>query len=550
MIISHKLISNSLFNLLIVSAIVVLILFANQKTHNRAVLTRDESSVFMIKALEAKMAVIQVQQWLQDISATRATEGYDDGFDEAAKHAKHFKMTMGEFRAMFQEENDVKNTAVINQMLLDFDNYYRVGRKMAKAYIDQGPIGGNAVMGEFDEAAEILQKKVGALVTSQSQELKESMDSIVTSVDNVNFWIWLMAIVGFLTGFAFAFYIIRNINNLLKSTISNLHASAEQVAAASNEIANSSIQLSEGATQQAASLQETSSSMEEISSQTKANANAATATTDSIQEVAVLVKGSAVKTEEAYTLSEDARNSAKNGAQAMVDISSAMKEIHAGSEKITDIIELINEITHQTKMLATNAAIEAARAGEQGKGFAVVADEVSKLAENSKSAAKEITVLIKESVLKAKAGNNQAAKGEEVLKEILKKSNDTTDLMKEILSSSKEQSKQIEEVKHQVENIKTASDDQANGAVQVSQALVEMDQVTQSNAANSEETASSAEELSVQAKVMNEQVEDMSRFVGLNRKNRNFDSGNIKQRVPSLPPEIHHGISVKHLEHF
>jgi methyl-accepting chemotaxis protein len=198
----------------------------------------------------------------------------------------------------------------------------------------------------------------------------------------------------------------------------------------------------------------------------------------------------------------------------MEKIANSMSDIKTGSDKITDIIEVINDITHQTKMLATNAAIEAARAGDQGKGFAVVADEVSKLAENSKTSAKEIGSLIKESSLKAQSGSDMAENGLEVMKKILEKSNKVSDLVTEIAAASEEQAHKVDEVDEMVDSITKASDEQANGVDQVTKAVTQMDQVTQQNAANSEETAAAAEELNAQSMSLKDIVGELVAIVG------------------------------------
>jgi len=301
----------------------------------------------------------------------------------------------------------------------------------------------------------------------------------------------------------------------LGEVVANLTGASEQVAAASEQISSGAQQLSQGATEQAASLEEVSASMEQVSSQAKGNASNAEHTASVVQEVVVMIAESMKNAQEGAKVGEEAKRSATDGVGAMNRIEASMSEIQTASNQVADIIEVINEITHQTKMLATNAAIEAARAGEQGKGFAVVADEVSKLAENSKTAAKEIGGLIKEASAKSEAGVHLVQQGTKVLEGLLEASNQVADLSNAILQSSELQTEKSSTVNEMVAEIRTASVEQAVGVEQVTMAIAQLDQVTQANAANAEESAAAAEELNSQADSVQDLVSNMGLHFGV-----------------------------------
>ncbi len=242
------------------------------------------------------------------------------------------------------------------------------------------------------------------------------------------------------------------------SALSRVKMASDEVDAGSGQISDASQSLSQGATESAASLEEISSSTTEIGSQTKANAENAS---------------------QANVLATQTRQAAESGNAKMSDMMNAMTDIQDSSKQIAKIIKVIDDIAFQTNLLALNAAVEAARAGRHGKGFAVVADEVRNLASRSAKAAKETSEMIENSISKVTNGTEIAVATEKALEEIVASSVKVADLVGEIAA---------------------ASNEQAQGILEIGQGLEQIDKVTQQNTANAEETAAAAEELSSQAR--------------------------------------------------
>ena len=250
---------------------------------------------------------------------------------------------------------------------------------------------------------------------------------------------------------------LSHMKDNLTRIVGNVRANAEGVAAASAQIAQGNADLSQRTEQQASALQQTSASMEELSSTVKQNADNA---------------------RQANQLAMGASTVAIRGGQVVGEVVETMKGITDSSRKIADIIGVIDGIAFQTNILALNAAVEAARAGEQGRGFAVVASEVRSLAGRSADAAKEIKSLISASVERVEQGTALVDQAGTTMTEIVNSIKRVTDIMGEISAASTEQSA---------------------GVGQVGQAITDMDQATQQNAALVEQSAAAAESLSGQA---------------------------------------------------
>ena len=244
----------------------------------------------------------------------------------------------------------------------------------------------------------------------------------------------------------------------LCEVISRIKEATEAINTASQEIAAGNVDLSSRTEEQASSLEETSSSMEELNATVKNNAENA---------------------RQANVLAKSSNEIAVRGGAMVKGVVSTMTEIQGSSKKIADIIGVIDSIAFQTNILALNAAVEAARAGEQGRGFAVVATEVRNLAQRSATAAKEIKILIGESVDKVEGGAK-----------LVEQAGDTMD---EVVSS-------FQGVANLVTEISNASREQSSGIEQVTQSVSQMDEVTQQNAALVEEAAAAAESLEEQAR--------------------------------------------------
>lgn len=258
---------------------------------------------------------------------------------------------------------------------------------------------------------------------------------------------------------------VNRLTNNLAEVVSHVKTTAREILLGAEEITSGNSNLSTRTEEQASSLEETASSMEQMTTTVKQNAdNAAQAT----------------------QLALAARDQAEQGVAVVDKAVRAMAGIDQSAKKIADIIGVIDEIAFQTNLLALNAAVEAARAGEQGRGFAVVASEVRSLAGRSATAAKEIKSLIRDSVAKVSGGSRLVTASGHTLAEIVASVKKTSDIVAEIATASREQSAGIE---------------------QVNRAVIQMDQITQQNAALVEQTISASQ-------VMTGQIRDLNDTLG------------------------------------
>ena len=257
---------------------------------------------------------------------------------------------------------------------------------------------------------------------------------------------------------------LKHMDENLMRVVTEVQDSVGNISSAADQIAQGNLSLSQRTEEQASSLEETASSMEEMTSTVQQNAESAI---------------------EAKNLAENNRDKAIVSAEVVSRTVAAMNEIDESSNRIADIIGTIDGIAFQTNLLALNAAVEAARAGEQGRGFAVVASEVRSLAQRSADAAKEIKLLIEDSVGKVKIGNELVAESGQTLEEIIENTRKVADI---------------------INGIAMASHEQANGIGQVNNAITQMDGMTQENASLVEEAAAASKAMQNQAYTLDELI--------------------------------------------
>ncbi|MBE9516018.1 MAG: methyl-accepting chemotaxis protein [Proteobacteria bacterium] len=437
---------------------------------------------------QMRLDVVQIQQWLTDISATRGLDGLNDGFDEAEKNYKSYLAHVEKYRAHYKQTD---NKAGLEQMALlsgRVGTYYVMGKKMAQAYIDEGPAGGNKMMAEFDKAAEAMSEAMEPFIVEQKRLIHSdvaSIESHIISTLTVSIVLFVFVIIAIVaaslvldrsvvTPLKHALKFVKkltkgdlsathkydandevgqllsalgNLSEQLSEVIGAIQISADEMSETSFQIADDSLGLSQRTEEQASSLEETAASMEQMTSTVKHNAESA---------------------EHAEALAQDNQERAVRGGMLAKETTHAMEALSKSSRRVVDIISTIDGIAFQTNLLSLNAAVEAARAGEQGRGFAVVASEVRELALRSSEAAKEIKKLIEDSVGFTDNSVDLVNQSAEMLEQILSGAKSVSDFVSEVAAASREQ---------------------AAGIEQVNNAVTQMDLMTQRNAEVVERTA-------------------------------------------------------------
>ncbi len=353
--------------------------------------------------------------------------------------------TVGEWHdRTAQVSSEQELSEMINQVITG-NLTRRINHSQQSGFFKEASLGFNTIM----EVVDAWMKEFGRIFSSI--EVGDLTQSIDDNGDDTGSFIELG----------------RNANNTidnLNKLIEKITWAAEAIASASSQIAEGNTDLSQRTEEQASSLEETAASMEQF---------------------AAAVKNNAENSKQANQLAVATFDVAAKGGVVVNEMVQTMVFINESSNKIVDIISVMDSIAFQINILALNAAVEAARAGEQGRGFAVVASEVRSLAHKSTDAAKEIKLLISDSVKKVESGSKLATEVGSTMAEIISSVNRVTDIINEISAASSEQSIGID---------------------QVNQAIMQMDGVTQQNASLVEESAAAAAAMAQEAQALMKMV--------------------------------------------
>lgn len=410
-------------------------------TNNNSKLIKEMANTHfrtVVKADELKFNVVQVQQWLTDISATRAAKGFDDGFDKAQEYASNVEKIITELKAL-----NPSYTKELESIEESFKPYYETGIKMAQAYIDGGPTKGNLYMEDFDTNAEEINKALDDFKVLSSNNITNSMEKVESSLGYMKLLTIISVILLIIITILSSLFIKRNIVNPITQILEKLKSIAnnsadltqsieftsndeigdlaknfnlmqdsfknviESIICETSSVENIVYEANEHISELVSLIEEIHATTEELSSgmeETASSTEAMLYTSNEIGSHVQLIANKAhEEIEDSICIKERAnklKNTVINSKEVAyrINTSTQTKLLDAieNSKKVDQInvlSETILQITSQTNLLALNAAIEAQRAGEAGKGFAIVAEEIRKLAENSKETVSEIKLV-------------------------------------------------------------------------------------------------------------------------------------------------------------
>ncbi len=483
-----------------VSFLIITLMVINWVTVKKAVKNAEKIKtggiVYSIMAKDMQLSILQVQQWLTDISATRASEGYADGFDEAKEQANIFRQYYKKFYDKYEQDNNRVALMELEKISSDFDSYYEMGKKMAAAYINGGPEEGNKMMDEFDGYAERLTDSFQPFAEKQIKLIDNDLQTVSLSIKrgrNLTLMVGLAILVVIAAILAVIFLhvkdsmgkimayvdslskgdlssllvtdlndefgtLIRSLNKMcenLNTRFKDIVSGVQNVKSSSGDLTSLSVQMSEETLEASNrsssiasasgevdnSINSVSASMEELSTNMNIVATSTEEMNSTVNEISSNTEKARVITDESVTNAKTASEKVEELGKAAIDIG--------------NVTETINDISEQTNLLALNATIEAARAGEAGKGFAVVANEIKELARQTADATKEIKRQI-ESI--QGVAESTASEIEQIAKVI----NEVNDLVSTIAASVEEQSVTTSQI---AENVGQAS----NGIKEVTQ---------------------------------------------------------------------------------
>lgn len=505
-------------------------LYQSDRIHKASINIANTIEPILFKNYELKIAVIQVQQWLTDISATRAMDGLNDGIEVAEVNRQVAIKLLSELAII-----DYDNATFYKDMLPTLENYFITGKAMANAYIEFGPEGGNKIMPNFDATAEAITTQVEQVMSmarerseknlskqsENSAKIKSSIYFLTFLFLTVLFIIYIMTLKGLLKPLDS----MKNMANELANGEGNLtkrlsESNNDELGIASLHI-NSFIKKTQDVIKTVSEtikeLNQTSGSLQDSANDAKNNmhiqlceieqtTNAMNQLTASSKEVAQYTVDASNETIVVNEHIENGINICKTTTLQIGELSKRMssaqevvKRLGDDSANIGGMLDVIVAISQQTNLLALNAAIEAARAGETGRGFAVVADEVRSLAGRSQESTQEIQDIV--SRLRENVG--EIVNTFSVSKENAEQSHSQVE---ELSASLNVISKNIKNINQMNTHIASATAEQNQVVSEVEKNIVKISEASNSNANNISKMNSTGENLKADVIELNKLV--------------------------------------------